>query len=163
MPLPLPYPHRFLPDVTCITPEHLRAMGVSALLLDIDGTLMQTRDAMPAQPVLDWMRALQREGFILYILSNNKHHHRVKAFADAVGLPWQNLAKKPALGGFRKAAERLNLPPERMAMVGDQTFTDVLGARRFGCKAILVDSTDTYLWYFWPRRLLELPFRKERA
>ena len=29
-------------------------------------------------------------------------------------------------------------------------------------KAILVDSTDTYLWYFWPRRLAELPFRKER-
>ena len=113
--------------------------------------------------VLDWMRAMQQAGFTLYILSNNKHHHRVKAFAEAVQLPWQNLAKKPALGGFRKAAERLQLPPQRMAMVGDQTVTDVLGARRFGCKAILVDSTDTYLWYFWPRRLLELPFRKERA
>ena len=162
MPLPLPYPHRFLPDVTCITPERLRALGVSGLLLDIDGTLMQTRDAMPRQAVLDWMRELEQEGFILYILSNNKHHHRVKAFAEAVGLPWQNLAKKPALGGFRKAASILNLPPERMAMVGDQTFTDVFGARRFGCKAILVDSTDTYLWYFWPRRLAELPFRKER-
>ena len=161
--MPLPYPHVFLPAVTNITPDLLRKLGVTALLLDIDGTLMQTRDSMPEQAVLDWMKAMQTAGFTLYILSNNKHHHRVKAFAEAVGLPWQNLAKKPALGGFRKAAEILNLPPARMAMVGDQTFTDVLGARRFGCKAILVDSTDTYLWYFWPRRLLELPFRKERA
>ena len=160
--MPLPYPHVFLPDVTHITPQLLAQLGVEALLLDIDGTLMQTRDSMPEQPVLDWMRAMQQAGITLYILSNNKHHHRVKAFAEAVGLPWQNLAKQPALGGFRKAADALRLPPHRMAMVGDQTFTDVLGARRFGCKAILVDSTDTYLWYFWPRRLLELPFRKER-
>lgn len=163
MPLPLPFPHLFLLDVTHITPERLRALGVSGLLLDIDGTLMQTRDAMPRQEVLDWMSALQKEGFILYILSNNKHHHRVKAFAEAVGLPWQHLAKKPGLSGFRLAAEKVGLPPEKLAMVGDQTYTDMLGARRFGCKAVLVESTDTYLWYFRPRRLLELPFRKERA
>ena len=158
-----PFPYRYYPAVTDITAEDLAEMGIRALLLDIDGTLMQTRDMMPAPAVMDWLAKMKERGITLYILSNNKHHHRVKAFAEAVGLPWQNLAKKPALGGFRKAAEILNLPPARMAMVGDQTFTDVLGARRFGCKAILVDSTDTYLWYFWPRRLLELPFRKERA
>ena len=73
-----------------------------------------------------------------------------------------NLAKKPGLRGFREAARKLGLPPEKLVMVGDQTYTDMLGARRFGCKGILVESTDTYLWYFWPRRLLELPFRKER-
>ena len=28
-------------------------------------------------------------------------------------------------------------------------------------KGLLVESTDTYLWYFWPRRLVELPFRFE--
>jgi len=160
--MPLPFPHIFLPSVTHITPALLHQLGVTALLLDIDGTLMQTRDSMPAQPVLDWMKSMEQAGSTLYILSNNKHHHRLTALAEAVGLPWQNLAKKPALGGFRKASAILDLPPERMAMVGDQTFTDVFGARRFGCKAILVDSTDTYLWYFWPRRLLELPFRKER-
>ena len=160
--MPLPYPHVFLPDVTHITPELLRKMGVSALLLDIDGTLMQTRDAMPRQAVLDWMEAMQRGGITLYILSNNKHFDRVKAFAEKVGLPWQHLAKKPGRKGFYEAAKRLKMRPEQLAMVGDQTFTDMWGARRFGCKGILVESTDTYLWYFWPRRLAELPFRKER-
>ena len=160
--MPLPYPHVFLPDVTHITPELLEKLGVSRLLLDIDGTLMQTRDAMPEQAVLDWMAHMKNSGIILYILSNNKHFHRVKAFSEKVGLPWQHLAKKPRLKGFREAAERLGMKPEQLAMVGDQTFTDMWGARRFGCKGILVDSTDTYLWYFWPRRLAELPFRKER-
>ena len=160
--MPLPFPHVFLPDVTHITPALLQQLGVSGLLLDIDGTLMQTRDSMPAKPVLDWMEDMKNAGIILYILSNNKHHHRVKAFAEAVGLPWQHLAKKPGLRGFREAAGKLGLPPEKLAMVGDQTYTDMLGARRFGCKGILVESTDTYLWYFRPRRLAEIPFRRER-
>ena len=160
--MPLPYPHVFLSDVTRITPELLRELGVSGLLLDIDGTLMQTRDAMPARPVLDWLAEMERAGVILYILSNNKHHDRVKAFSEKVGLPWQHLAKKPGQTGFRQAAARLGLRPDQLAMVGDQTFTDMWGARRFGCKAILVESTDTYLWYFPFRRLAELPFRKAR-
>ncbi len=160
--MPLPFPHVFLPDVTHITPALLGQLGVSALLLDIDGTLMQTRDAMPARPVLDWMEGMKQAGVTLYILSNNKHFDRVKAVAERVGLPWQHLAKKPGLAGFRLAAERLGVQPHQLAMVGDQTFTDMWGARRFGCKAILVESTDTYLWYFWPRRLAELPFRREK-
>lgn len=160
--MPLPYPHVFLPDVTQITPALLKKLGVSGLLLDIDGTLMQTRDAMPERAVLDWMEDMKAAGVTLYILSNNKQLDRVKAFAERVGLPWQHLAKKPGLKGFREAARRLGMEPAQLAMVGDQTFTDMWGARRFGCKGILVESTDTDLWYFWPRRLAELPFRKER-
>ena len=160
--MPLPYPHVFVPDVTHITPALLKELGVAGLLLDIDGTLMETRDAMPAQPVLDWLEEMKSAGVALYILSNNRHRDRVQAFAQAVDLPWQNLAGKPGKRGFYLAAERLGLPPEKLALVGDQTFTDMWGARRWGCKGILVESTDIHLWYFWLRRLLELPFRKER-
>lgn len=160
--MPLPYPHVFVPDVTHITPALLKELGVAGLLLDIDGTLMETRDAMPARPVLDWLEEMKSAGVALYILSNNRHRDRVQAFAQAVDLPWQNLAGKPGKRGFYLAAERLGLPPEKLALVGDQTFTDMWGARRWGCKGILVESTDIHLWYFWLRRLLELPFRKER-
>lgn len=160
--MPLPYPHVFVPDVTHITPALLKELGVAGLLLDIDGTLMETRDAMPARPVLDWLEEMKSAGVALYILSNNRHRERVQAFAQAVDLPWQNLAGKPGKRGFCLAAERLGLPPEKLALVGDQTFTDMWGARRWGCKGILVESTDIHLWYFWLRRLLELPFRKER-
>ena len=160
--MPLPYPHVFVPDVTHITPALLKKLGVAGLLLDIDGTLMETRDAMPARPVLDWLEEMKSAGVALYILSNNRHRERVQAFAQAVDLPWKNLAGKPGKRGFCLAAERLGLPPEKLALVGDQTFTDMWGARRWGCKGILVESTDIHLWYFWLRRLLELPFRKER-
>ena len=158
----LPYPHRIYPAVTDITAADLRAQGVRGLLLDIDGTLMQSRDAMPAPPVLDWLAELKSQGFLLYIFSNNRHYGRVKAFSEAVGLPWTFRARKPRQERFRAVAAELGLRPGELAVVGDQTYTDILGARRFGCRALLVQSTDTYLFYFWPRRLLELPFRREQ-
>lgn len=158
----LPYPHRIFDAVTDIAPETLRTLGVQGLLLDIDGTLMQTHDMMPKQPVLDWIKTMRDAGFALFIFSNNRHCARVKAFSEAVGLPWLHLARKPLQRSFFKAAEQMGLSPAELAVVGDQTYTDVLGARLFGCKALLVQSTDTYLPYFWPRRLLELPFRREK-
>lgn len=157
-----PYPHIRLSDVTQITPDLLRQNGIRGLLLDIDGTLMQTRDSMPASPVLDWMRRMKENGILLYILSNNKHHGRVKAFAESQSLPWQYLARKPRRKGFRQAFRETGIAPGQLAVVGDQIFTDMWGARRNGCLGILVESTDRYLWYFPFRRLAELPFRKER-
>ena len=46
--------------------------------------------------------------------------------------------------------------------MGDQIYTDVLGGMRAGMHTLMVQSTDTYLWYFPLRRLAELPFRRER-
>ena len=98
--MPLPFPQIILPDVTQISPELLRQHGIRGLLLDIDGTLMQTRDAMPAQPVLDWLQRMKAEGFVLYILSNNKHEGRVRAFRWASpGSIWPESPGRPALPG----------------------------------------------------------------
>ncbi len=156
-----PFPYRYYPSVTDITVKDLQEMGITALLLDIDGTLMQTRDMMPAPAVMDWLQQMKQSGITLYILSNNKHPNRVKAFADAIGAQWQYLAGKPRQRGFVKAQQELGLSKEQLALVGDQTYTDMLGSRLFGIKGLLVESTDRYLWYFWPRRIAELPFRWE--
>ena len=45
---------------------------------------------------------------------------------------------KPLPGAFRKAVAELGLEASRVAMVGDQVFTDVLGGNWAGCKTILV-------------------------
>ena len=156
-----PFPYRYYPSVTNITVKDLQEMGITALLLDIDGTLMQTRDMMPAPAVMAWLKEMQDNGILLYILSNNKHPKRVEAFANTIGARWQHLAGKPRQRGFVKAQQELDLPKEQLALVGDQTYTDMLGSRLFGIKGLLVESTDRYLWYFWPRRIAELPFRRE--
>ena len=47
-------------------------------------------------------------------------------------------AKKPLKSGFKKALEKLEMKPEQVAVVGDQIFTDVVGAKRMKMFSILV-------------------------
>ena len=158
----LPFPHEILDDVTQITPAMLERMGVRGLLLDIDGTLARTKDPRPSGAVERWLDEMKKCGIKLYILSNNKSPVRTKSFADMIGCGWRHRSHKPSREGFLAAAGELGLEPGRLAIVGDQIYTDVLGGLRCGMKTIMVQSADTYLWYFPLRRLVELPFRFKR-
>ena len=46
---------------------------------------------------------------------------------------------KPFKQGFKKAKEKLNLSNEKIAVVGDQIFTDIIGANRMKMFPILVE------------------------
>jgi len=47
---------------------------------------------------------------------------------------------KPGPQLYRLAAEKLNLPPRHLTMVGDRLDTDILGAKRAGLRTVLVLS-----------------------
>lgn len=158
----LPFPHKIIRDVTYISPYMLSSMGIKGLLLDIDGTLARTKDPRPSDEVFKWIEEMKGAGIALYILSNNKSPERTKSYADMVGCKWRHKSNKPDPKGFYEASEALGIAPKNLAIVGDQIYTDVLGGLRSGMKTIMVQSTDTYLWYFPLRRLVELPFRFER-
>ncbi len=157
------HPHRVYPSPLDITAEALAADGVRCLLLDIDGTIAQTRDPIPPPPVVAWAEGLRAQGITLFILSNNKHPERVRRFGDMLGCGAIHLAHKPRKAGFLSALAVTGASPRETAMVGDQIFTDIFGARRLGIRAIRVESTDTYLWYFGLRRFFERPFLQARS
>ena len=158
----LPFPHLRVGSFLDFSPEAARALGVRGLLLDIDGTITPAKRLELPPETGAWLDGFREAGIPVFILSNNRRPARVKEVADLLGLEWMARAKKPFRPGFMRAARHLGIPPAGLAVVGDQTFTDMLGARLAGMKGVLVDSLDTHLWYFWPRRLLELPFRRER-
>lgn len=160
--MPLPFPQRIFSRVTDITPALLARLGVRGILLDIDGTIAPTHTPLPPQEVRDWLDTLKQAGILVYILSNNRHEARVRTLAQALDLPWQWHAGKPKKAGFDRAFSDTGLRPEELAVVGDQIYTDMWGARRNGCRALMVESLDTALWYFPLRRLAELPFRREK-
>ena len=157
-----PYPHKKFSCVCDITPSLLAEMGIKGIVLDIDGTLMKTKDKWPKDEVMNWITLLQENGILIYVLSNNKHPDRVKKFSEAIGAKWMYLSRKPFKKGFINASKELGLKSNEIGVVGDQIFTDMLGARLCGMKGLIVDSMDTYLWYYWPRHILELIFWKEK-
>ena len=49
------------------------------------------------------------------------------------------MQKKPLKSGFKKTVKLLEEKPENIASVGDQIFTDVIGANRMKMFSILVE------------------------
>lgn len=145
-------------SVCLISPEMLREMGVEGLLLDIDNTLTTHDNPVPAQGVTDWVARMKAAGIQLRLVSNN-HPPRVEPFAQLLGIPCICEGKKPLSSGFRRAMEDMQLPKKALCVVGDQIFTDILGANWFGVKSIYVPPMELEKTHFFKfKRFMEKPF-----
>lgn len=127
--------------VTDITPEMLRKLGIKGLILDIDNTLAKHNNPRPAKGVTEWLECMRRNNIRLVILSNN-FYSRVKMFAEHLGVDYIYGAKKPFRKSYQLAAMKMRLPKHALAAVGDQIFTDVLGANLFKIKMLYTMPID---------------------
>ncbi len=122
-----------------VTPALLREAGIDALLVDVDDTLLSARATDLDPAILRWFASLSEAGVPVAILSNGSRN-RVAEIAASLGVPALSLAGKPFPLAFRRGLRLLGgADPSRTAMVGDQLFTDVLGARQAGLLTILVE------------------------
>ena len=135
-------PTRILDKAALITPELLRSMKIRALLLDVDNTLAHHNHPDPLPGIPGWLDAMKAAGIPMLILSNAVHR-RVKPFSDTLGLGFISMALKPLPVGYRRAKKALGLPARQIAMVGDQVYTDILGANLCGMQTILVIPAQT--------------------
>ncbi len=94
------------------------------------------------------------------IVSNNRSGKRVTDFCAELGVPYQGHAKKPSPEGLRAAMARAGADADRTAMLGDKLLTDVLGARRSGVLALMVEPLGgpAGLWNH-VLHLLQRPFK----
>ena len=116
-----------LQSILNLTPEILKENEIQGLLLDLDNTLTTHDNPRPADGVLDWIALMKETGIKMVIVSNN-HYDRVKPFAEMLGLEFVCEGKKPLSDGFNRAQKLMNIPFKNLAVVGDQIYTDVLGA-----------------------------------
>lgn len=140
--------------------EALRRRGIRLLLLDLDNTISLYRDKLPSAALRAWIAALQTAGITPYILSNSRKSTRVIDFAAALSLPYRRRAGKPNTKGFLAAMEEMGASKRETAMVGDQIFTDILGANRAGIRAILVRPLQLDTPFRLLRYGIETPFRR---
>ncbi|MDR9391981.1 MAG: YqeG family HAD IIIA-type phosphatase [Trueperaceae bacterium] len=115
--------------------DRLAGLDVAGVLLDVDETLVPAGVDVPDAAVAAWVHDARARGVRVAGVSNGAPD-RVARVAAHVGIPATSLAGKPWPGAFRRAARRLGLPPHRVVMVGDQWFTDVLGAHLAGLRTV---------------------------
>jgi len=144
-----------LRHVTDITPELLDKLGVDTILLDVDNTLAPPTSKIPFKGVQDWIDSVKKTGVKIIICSNN-YYSRIKPFADSVGLDCVAMSMKPFPFGFNRAKRRLKEKPQSVLVVGDQIYTDILGANLAGMKSVLLRRrSKEHGWSIRLRRRME--------
>lgn len=135
--MPLLRPREYYASVLDIDPHELIARGIKGVLLDVDNTLMPRTDTQVPARMADWVARCQEAGLQTLVLSNS-FQGRVVCAVKQLGCAFIGRAMKPLPGAYKRAAQTMGLEPAQLCMVGDQTYTDILGANLAGIHSILV-------------------------
>ena len=147
-------------DVLEITPGFLKKLGVKAVLLDIDNTLASYKSHEPINGAVEWVKTIQNAGFKVIVVSNN-FEKRVNPIAAKFGLPFITFAMKPLPFGYLRASKILGVKCRECAIIGDQIFTDVMGANLCSMKSVLLEPIEVETGFSYDiRRGLEKGMRK---
>ena len=140
-------PDAYFRSVLDIDASRLVAQGVRAVFLDLDNTILPRGLHVVPVGIAAWVRGLKDAGLKVCILSNS-NKPKVAEAARQLELPAIQRAKKPLGRGFAEALELCGVAPGQAVIVGDQTYTDILGAHRAGMRGILVRPlSDNDLWH----------------
>ena len=153
-------PGQMVEAVWHIDPRRLRRRGIRGLILDLDNTLVNWNQVTLRPEVLRWIEEANGQELRCCVLTNARTGRRVAAVADRLGASYLIKAGKPFPRAYRKAMRRLGTTPETTAVIGDQVFTDILGANLLGIETILVEPF-LFREFIGTRfvRLIERPLR----
>ena len=148
--------------ITEITPEMVNDLGLKALLLDVDNTLSTHHGTILIDGLKEWLEMMKNNGITTVVVSNSKKF-RIEPFAGRINQPFVSLACKPLPFGYAKGRKMAGVKKKECAIVGDQIFTDVLGANLYGIKSILVRPVKLEDgWTFKLRRYFEKKMLKDK-
>ena len=135
-------PHYFEDNFMNINFLKLKKEGIRLIITDIDNTLVPYAVALPTKKIYSLFKKLQSMGFDICFLSNNQSE-RVDIFNEGLGYYSVSLSRKPLPYGYKKCMEYHNCTKEETVFIGDQLFTDILGAKLAGIRCILVKPIKT--------------------
>lgn len=135
------YPKIYIKNVKEIDQQLIEKNNIKAIILDVDNTLIDYYKNL-LDGAKEWCDGLKKIGIKFCILSNSNKKEKVEEVAKKMNIPYFYFAKKPLKSGFKKAAKLLEEDNKNIAVVGDQIFTDIIGANRNKMISILVDPIE---------------------
>ncbi len=146
------FPDRYINRITDVNSEFFKEENIKGVIIDVDNTVIDVKKNL-IDGLLEWKNELVDNDIKVVILSNTIDRPKVLKIAEFLDIEYFIFGRKPNLIGFSKAKRRLGLPSKNIAVIGDQIFTDVLGANKAGMLSILVNPLQEHLDYL-PTRLL---------
>lgn len=131
------YPKKDVNNVYELTQAFYEQNNIKGVIFDIDNTLVKHTTPHPPAELLNYFKMLESIGIKIAIVSNNKKE-RVETFSKQTGYIYYGRAYKPFKKYLLKVQNEFALPPQNIALVGDQIFTDIYGANRMGFYSVIV-------------------------
>ena len=131
-------------NILCLNAEVLHKMHIKALFVDVDNTLSTHGSQLPFDGSIKWTQNIIKQGIEIVIISNN-YKSRVSPFAQKYNLPFISFAMKPLPSAFLKAKKILNNSKNKnkeCMAVGDQIFTDIIGANLCNMQSALLEPIE---------------------
>ena len=150
-------PKIIVPALTDVSPELLHSRSIKLLMLDFDNTIVPYTTSTPTQIMQAWLEEMVKSDIQLCVVSNS-HKDRVKIFCANYGIDCITHANKPFSKGIKECLAKYRMDPKECALVGDQIFTDTLGANCTGVTSILVKAIDNHNIWLKLRHVAEMPF-----
>ena len=154
-----PLPKIITDKLTDVTPELLRARKIRLLMLDFDNTIVPYTTTNPTEEMESWLKTMNELPDIQLCIVSNSHNDRVPKFCRERNMAVITHAKKPFTKGIKECLAKFEIPASEAALVGDQIYTDTLGANGAGVTSILVKAIDNHNFWLKARNVAELTFR----
>lgn len=133
------YPDFCVNSVWDLTNEFYKNNNIKAVIFDIDNTLVTHTTKEPPEDVLKYFELLKANN-IKYAIASNNNKQRVETFCKDLNVPYIYRAFKPRKAPLKKLAKYFDVPNQNICLVGDQLFTDMLGANRMGFVSVVVTA-----------------------
>ena len=123
-----------------VTREYLVSRNIEGIILDVDNTIVKDGETQISEAVTGWLENVR----LPVCLLSNGREQRVKLLANKFGLRYIYKAGKPLKKGYFNAAGLLGIEDMgKIAVIGDQLFSDILGGKTSGCYTIKVEPIDS--------------------
>ena len=127
---------RRLTDIPLERLDALVGARIRGVIVDLDNTVCAYGEPRVAPGVAAWIAQARSRGLRCVVVSNN-FTERVASIGAALEIPYVPNALKPLPPAFLRALRLLGTRPAETVVIGDQLFTDVLGGKLLGLRAIL--------------------------
>ncbi|EZY58807.1 YqeG family HAD IIIA-type phosphatase, partial [Staphylococcus aureus] len=129
-------PNLYIKSVYDIDFKEVYRLGYEGLIFDIDSTLVPHGSEVTDE-VNELFKQLHDIGFKTVFLSNNSVE-RILEFNKEIKTDFIGMANKPHPKNFFRALDKLGVEKSKVLLIGDQIFTDILGANKCNIDNVLV-------------------------
>ena len=128
--------------VTDISIDDLYHKGIKGILLDLDNTIVAWNEHDVSPAIYQWIQHGKQTGISFCLLSNS-YTSRARRIANELDIHVIAPAFKPFPFGYQRAMSMLATTASNTVMIGDQLFTDMLGAHLLKINTIYVTPLST--------------------